>query len=72
MVSVINKQMSVLKKNIPNLFEHPEECCGCSACFSICSSEAISMIEDAEGFEYPSINPKKCVCCGMCLKVCPI
>ena len=32
------------------------ECCGCSACNSICSHDAIKMIENEEGFPYPIID----------------
>ena len=56
----------------PVLFEKKEDCCGCSACFSICPKEAISMQEDTEGFDYPVIDFDKCIGCLMCEKVCPI
>ena len=46
-------------------------CCGCSACYDICPKSAISMVEDSEGFLYPTINKDKCVNCGLCEKVCP-
>ena len=48
-----------------------QECCGCQACFNICPKNAIEMIEDNEGFKYPSINKEKCIKCGLCEKVCP-
>lgn len=59
-------------KPIPVLYARKELCCGCSACYSICTREAISMVEDEEGFLYPKINEEKCVRCEMCIKVCPI
>lgn len=46
-------------------------CSGCSACYAICGSEAISMAADAEGFLHPLIDPAKCVDCGLCAKACP-
>lgn len=49
-----------------------EECCGCTACKSICPQKAIKMIEDKEGFLYPVIDKERCVQCGLCDKVCPI
>lgn len=48
------------------------DCCGCSACVSVCAHDAIVMVEDKEGFFYPSINQENCVGCGLCDKVCPI
>lgn len=58
--------------SIPILYERKEECCGCTACYSICPHEAISMVRDEEGFDYPFIDRNECIRCGMCLKVCPI
>lgn len=49
-----------------------KNCCGCTACASICPKNAIEMIEDNEGFLYPQVNKEKCVNCGLCDKVCPI
>lgn len=59
-------------KEIPILYKRKEECCGCTACYAICPKEAISMVEDEEGFEYPQIDENKCVRCYQCIKVCPI
>ena len=50
--------------------EHPEDCCGCTACASICSHDAISMKPDTLGFLYPEVDMEKCVDCGLCEKVC--
>jgi len=38
--------------------------------YAICPKEAISMVEDEEGFEYPQIDENKCVRCYKCLNVC--
>lgn len=46
-------------------------CYGCSSCYSICPTDAISMDYDHEGFEYPKINKTKCINCNFCIKVCP-
>lgn len=54
------------------LFSKQEECLGCSACKSICPTNAIKMKKDQEGFEYPSINHEICIECKQCLNVCPI
>lgn len=61
-----------MKRKIPTLFNRKEECCGCTACYAICSSSAIYMIADEEGFLYPKINDSRCFGCLQCLKVCPI
>lgn len=59
-------------RSFPVLYEHKEHCCGCTACYAICPKQAISMVEDEEGFEYPYIDVRSCVRCYMCMKVCPI
>lgn len=56
----------------PILFKNKKDCCGCTACCAICPKDAITMVEDEEGFEYPQINADKCVCCYQCVHVCPI
>ncbi len=48
------------------------DCCGCTACKSICPKNAIEMQEDEEGFLYPVLDKEKCINCGLCKKVCPI
>ena len=55
----------------PVLYEEKSECCGCSACYAICPKQAITMVKDEEGFEYPQVNREKCVRCFQCLRVCP-
>lgn len=56
-------------KDVPVLYNR-KKCCGCTACYVICPKEAITMVEDGEGFEYPQVDGEKCVGCYMCLKVC--
>lgn len=46
------------------------DCCGCTACASICPHGAISMEADTLGFHYPKVNEAKCIECGLCEKVC--
>ena len=47
-------------------------CCGCTSCAQKCPKNAIEMIEDKEGFLFPSINKEKCINCGLCIKTCPM
>ena len=61
-----------MMKELPVLYKQKEDCCGCTACYAICPKDAIRMIEDEEGFEYPEVSGDKCIYCYMCLKVCPI
>lgn len=46
------------------------QCCGCTACASICAHDAVTMEPDAMGFLYPVVDTDKCVDCGLCEKVC--
>ena len=48
----------------------PANCCGCTACASICNHDAITMEPDALGFLYPKVDESKCTNCGLCEKVC--
>ena len=47
-------------------------CSGCTACSSICNLNAISIVEDDEGFSIPVLDEHICVDCGRCVKVCPV
>lgn len=46
------------------------QCCGCTACMSICPHDAIIMKPDELGFKYPLVDIEKCTECGLCEKVC--
>lgn len=46
------------------------QCCGCTACKSICAHNAITMKADGMGFMYPEVNAEKCTNCGLCERVC--
>ena len=47
-----------------------KDCCGCTACASICPKGAIFMEPDALGFIYPEVDVSLCIECGLCDKVC--
>lgn len=53
-----------------SVFENKENCCGCTACASICPKNAITMIYDECGFSYPKIDQEICIDCGVCQKTC--
>lgn len=55
-----------------NLLVEKKDCCGCTACVSICGRHALSLKEDEEGFLYPIVNRSICADCGLCKKVCPV
>lgn len=48
------------------------QCCGCTACVSVCAHGAITMQPDNEGFIYPVVDIDTCTKCGLCETVCPI
>lgn len=50
--------------------EDNKDCCGCTACASICPHNAISMLPDIMGFLYPVVDKASCVECGLCEKIC--
>lgn len=52
--------------------QRKEECCGCSACMSVCPVHCIGMKEDKEGFTYPQVNIECCINCHKCERVCPV
>lgn len=56
---------------MPELYKKKELCTGCTACFSICPMNAITMKKDEEGFAYPKIDINVCINCGKCETVCP-
>lgn len=54
------------------IYESKYDCCGCSACYSICPVNAIQLIADDEGFQYPYIDQDLCINCRKCESVCPL
>ena len=49
-----------------------KDCTGCMTCVNVCGSNAIKIITDQEGFEYPQIIKDKCMNCNLCTKSCPM
>lgn len=47
-------------------------CCGCNACVQCCPKQCITMHQDEEGFDYPTVNKNDCIDCGLCENVCPV
>lgn len=66
----INRESSQNSKELPELYDSRESCCGCSACYAICPVHAIVMEPDNEGFSYPMVDAAKCIRCYQCLSVC--
>ncbi len=66
----INKEQDDNKKRLPVIYDKKEHCCGCSACYSICPVQAISMKLDDEGFLYPVADAEICIRCYKCESVC--
>lgn len=50
--------------------KNKEKCNGCGICTLVCPVNAISMVEDSEGFFYPSIDNTKCIGCNKCKSIC--
>lgn len=48
-----------------------EDCCGCDACYNICPTDCIKMLDDNEGFWYPEVEKAECIECRACIDVCP-
>lgn len=49
-----------------------QDCCGCTACASICPKGCIAMTPDDEGFYYPQVDASSCIDCKLCERVCPL
>lgn len=69
--SVQNKPVCNSKQLSNRLIDCKQDCYGCGACMQLCPRNAITMVEDSEGFLYPEINEDRCIGCGLCNRVCP-
>lgn len=59
-----------MDKRKPNLCKKNDECCGCTACATICPVQAIKFKYNSEGFLYPQVDDDKCIKCLKCEEVC--
>ena len=49
-----------------NISRIKEKCVGCKSCEQSCPKHCISMVENKEGFWYPSVDEKSCIECKVC------
>ena len=54
-----------------NVLNDMSKCFGCSACYNVCPTKSIKMVENDEGFLEPQIDDDTCIRCDKCRKVCP-
>lgn len=54
------------------LTENNDFCTGCSACCSICPTDALKLTQDQYGYWKSSFNENNCINCGKCENLCPI
>lgn len=52
---------------------NPENgCIGCTACYTECPKDAITMVANKEGFYNPHVDESLCIACKKCLTICPL
>lgn len=56
---------------MPISISDKKKCCGCTACYAICPTNALQMRADEEGFQYPQVDATACIKCEKCVRVCP-
>lgn len=49
-----------------------QQCTGCTACYSSCPKNCITMQSDRYGFKFPIVDTEKCVNCKKCEGACPL
>lgn len=65
-ITILKQELSTQSNNYIS-----NNCTGCGACAQSCPKNAITMIENSEGFLYPKVNRSTCINCGLCKNVCP-
>lgn len=51
-------------------FDFDKYCYGCGNCANVCPTDAITMVENSEGFLMPQVDESKCIHCGKCDRSC--
>lgn len=51
-------------------FNFDKLCYGCGMCETVCPQNAITMIENQQGFKVPSVNKNLCIDCNKCDRAC--
>lgn len=49
-----------------------DKCTGCGVCAVSCPTKSIGMMENKEGFRFPSIDNNTCIECHLCERMCPV
>lgn len=68
----LNSAVSACGKKSESVSCISNVCCGCGACSTVCSMDAITIKQDQEGFNRCFIDEAKCAHCRKCMTVCPM
>ena len=68
-LSILTKKELAIEPLIAKVDE--DMCSGCGMCVSICSFNAIELVEDKEGKKKATVNGALCKGCGACVGTCP-
>ena len=68
-MSIISKKELEIEPLIASVDE--DLCSGCSICVSICSFNAIDLVEEKNGKTHAKVNEALCKGCGACVGTCP-
>lgn len=50
----------------------PNLCTGCGACAAACEENAVTLVQNNEGFLVAGVDATSCINCGKCKAVCPV
>lgn len=53
-----------------NIQKGKHSCTSCQVCGAVCPKDAIRIVLDDEGFYRPSVDPLRCIDCGICVSAC--